>query len=539
MGLNSYADAVQGVDDLRDAGADVIVDDVYYFSEPMFQDAQWAQAIADVVNNSGVTYTTLAGNFATNAYEASFVSNSNITIAGTSYAALDFNTGSGTDTTQTINVPLNQTFRLSLQWNQPYDSISPSSAGAATDLNIYILDASGNVVASSENSNVGGDPSEFISYQNTSGNTALRVVITKASGSGTPNPSRLKYILFNNNVTINEYDNDAGTVYGHQNAASAITVAAAPAAAPAAPETFSSRGRTDIYLNTNGTVKSTPEVRNKPEITAPDAVSTTVAGFATFTGTSAAAPHAAGAAALMYEARFDGYGTFPSPSRVKTDLQGAALDITTGAQTATGFDRASGSGLIRADRSVARILMDYDSGTDKLTIRGTPNNDTLTTSVSSGNVTVTLNSTPVVYSYSLVSSLDVDVGAGNDNVNLGTTFGKPATLSGGRNNDTLIGGIANDILGGGSADAGVDNLRGGAGDDLLEGYGGNDLLTGDSGADRLFGNDGDDILDAGDSELDVSIAGGAGADSAYYDVPPPTGINETGLLVSITTGYPV
>src|SRR5207247_6948277 len=45
----------------RTAGAHIIVYDVYYFVEPMFQDGPVSVAIADVVN-SGASYFTSAGN---------------------------------------------------------------------------------------------------------------------------------------------------------------------------------------------------------------------------------------------------------------------------------------------------------------------------------------------------------------------------------------------------------------------------------------------------------------------------------------------
>ena len=84
----------------------------------------------------------------------------------------------------------------------------------------------------------------------------------------------------------------------------ALAVAAVPANDPGTndPEDFSSRGPLRRLFAANGTRLGAPEVRPKPEIAAADGVSTTVPGFATFFGTSAAAPHAAAIAALMKSA---------------------------------------------------------------------------------------------------------------------------------------------------------------------------------------------------------------------------------------------
>jgi uncharacterized repeat protein (TIGR01451 family) len=68
-------------------------------------------------------------------------------------------------------------------------------------------------------------------------------------------------------------------------------------------------------------------------------------GFPNFFGTSAAAPHAAGVAALMLELRPD-----LSPARIAAILSETAIDM-----ESPGYDQFSGAGLIQADRALAQL----------------------------------------------------------------------------------------------------------------------------------------------------------------------------------------
>src|SRR5665811_111543 len=56
--LYTFADNIRN---LRTWGADIIVDDVFYYEEPLFQDGPVAVAISDVVD-LGAMYFTSAGN---------------------------------------------------------------------------------------------------------------------------------------------------------------------------------------------------------------------------------------------------------------------------------------------------------------------------------------------------------------------------------------------------------------------------------------------------------------------------------------------
>ncbi len=87
-----------------------------------------------------------------------------------------------------------------------------------------------------------------------------------------------------------------------------------------------------------------------------------------------------------------------------------------------------------------------------------------------------------------------------------------ATLDGGDGDDALQGGDGNDSLRGG---AGNDTIHGGAGADRLEGGDGADELYGDAGADTLVGGHGDDVIYGG-ADAD-SIDGNRGQDELHGD----------------------
>lgn len=117
-----------------------------------------------------------------------------------------------------------------------------------------------------------------------------------------------------------------------------------------------------------------------------------------------------------------------------------------------------------------------------------------------------------------VNTLSARGGTGAGSVYTGSARffagGQGDTLRGGLGDDLLVGGAGNDALEGRE---GNDVLDGGAGNDTLQGAGGNDELIGGPGADTFSGSDGDDVMRANDDEDDVSINGGPGTDTAYYE----------------------
>jgi hypothetical protein len=353
---------------LRDAGAAVIVDDAIYLAEPMFQDGVVAQAVDDVVA-SGVAYFSAAGNSARKGYEHAFVPGTFLP-AGT--FGSDFQGGTphnfGGTTMQRITGPGGSSFTLVLQWDSPFFSVGNGSPGTSNDVDAYLLASNGLggffVVSSATTNNLGGDPVELLAGAcGFPGPCVGFIMIVNHSGA---NPGRLKYVLYTAGGTATLSPAiSSGTIYGHANAEGAVAVGAANYKTPTTLETFSSGGTTPVLFDPSGTPISDPR-QFKPEIVAPDGADTTFfgvdtdgTGFPNFFGTSAAAPHAAGVAALLLQA---------VPGLAPDDLR---MTLRTTAQNMgpAGFDINTGFGLIHADSALNALhVFSITSGPT-----GTPN----------------------------------------------------------------------------------------------------------------------------------------------------------------------
>ncbi len=363
---STEVDFANGILALAGAGADIIVDDIIYLEEPMFQDGVIAQAV-DTVEAGGIPYFSSAGNSDRNSYESAFVdSGISLEVDGQPRGMLhDFDPTAGVDPLQSIYVPFFSGFLMSFQWDQPFFSVS-GGAGATNDLDIYLTSPDGtSVYAQSVTRNIGGDPVEVLQFTNNVdflGQFSLLI-----ANYGGPDPGLMKFVSFDTGfspVTLNEYNTDSSTTFGHANAAGAEAVGAAfygdtPAFGQDPPllESFSSAGGTPILFDTAGNRLATPEIREKPGIVAPDGTNTSFFpqgndtdgdGYPNFYGTSAAAPHAAAVAALMLQ-----LNPSLSPADVYSTLESTAIDM-----DVAGFDFNTGYGLIQADVALANIPSD-------------------------------------------------------------------------------------------------------------------------------------------------------------------------------------
>jgi len=351
--------------ELADDGADVIVDDIFYFAEPFFQDGVIAQAV-DQAAAQGVPYFSAAGNAARQSYAST--SFPTITVnQNDDTPVYDFDPSTSTDTFQTVTVPVDGDVTLSFQWDDPFFSVTGDTSFAAdTDIDIYLLDkqASDTLSASTLSNIAFGDPVEVFAFSNGGGvdadsntvpDTTFQIKIEKFAG---PDPGRIKY-FWSGAMTVEEYDTESPTSVGHSIAGGGAGVAAAfyqntPefGTSPPQPEGFTSLGGVPILFNVDGTRKSSPEIRDQPRVTAPDGTNTTffIPGedpegdsFPNFFGTSAAAPHAAAVAALQLQAN-----PGQSPTDVYNGLANGAVDMT----STSGFDFLTGAGLIDASQTI-------------------------------------------------------------------------------------------------------------------------------------------------------------------------------------------
>ena len=342
---------------LRAAGADVIVDDVAYFAEGVFQDDDVAAAV-DAVVADGALYFSAAGNEGNLDDGTSGVWEGDFAASGSTFGgapAHDFGGGVfGNEITQ------DSPFAFSLHWSDPL-------AASGNDYDLYLTNKRGNVIiaASTDVQNGNDDPLELISSSGVN-DAGRKLVVTNASGAG----RFLHLSAMRGQLAIAT----AGQTSGHSAARGAVSVAAVDVRGAGGAggvfdgsepvESYSSDGPRRVFYEADGTA-ITPgdfsatggELRQKPDLSAADCVSTASPGFAVFCGTSAAAPHAAAVAALLLQLRG---GSGVPPDEIRGALAATALDI-----EAVGVDRDSGAGIadaLAAAEALART--ECDDGLD-------------------------------------------------------------------------------------------------------------------------------------------------------------------------------
>jgi subtilisin family serine protease len=338
----------------------VIVDDIIYFAEAMYQDDLVAQA-ANYANDMGVPYFSAAGNFARGSWEGPWKEG-----FGPFGPTLDFTDGEGGEALS-LQVRANRDSTIILQWSDP-TAYASGLPGPKTDLDLY-LEIDGDLAGFSIDANQ-YRPLEFVFLDE--GNT-YDIFIERFSG---PPPEFIKMIFFGDVERVSSNGDprtiSAGTTFGHANAEGVIGVGAAAyintpgfGVSPAIPERYTAAGGVPILFDLQGERLDKEQVRQTPAFTAPDGTCTNFFGgldvFDTgvsacynFFGTSAAAPNAAAVAALMLQVQ---------PRLQPDDIRGILvrtaedMDDPSTAWFDHGFDLTTGSGFLNALYAVGETAL--------------------------------------------------------------------------------------------------------------------------------------------------------------------------------------
>jgi hypothetical protein len=501
-GQVGFADNIRRLADPRGrCGADVIVDDVHYFAEPMFSDGIVGDAV-DEVAARGVHYFSSAGNGSDQqSYAAPLrivspqnaTAGTNIKLAGVDPALYsggfqDFDPGSGTDIAQ--NMSARGLSIMSFQWDDPFDPNGPdlgdplvsasgeltageeeddytfqgtggqtilavvdgvpsgstdvvielrdaagnvlvgpidtgtspeqivatlpadgtytlavmpfedatgpytvdvrpvlSETRTTTDLNVLLFNANGNFLGAFADMNrISGQPLEVPAFVF---NGPMQLVISKAGTGG--NATQIRYGMFDE-LQYDEYNAPfSPSVFGHSLARGATAVAAYDPFRPLLPEEFTSvGGDLPVYWDSQGNPYRRPSIRRVPQVAATNGGNTTFFvsdtpadpdSLPNFFGTSASAPHAAGIAALMLDARGGPRSMGPGALRARLEdstfrhdldqqhASGGGGGLSISADGDQGNENATTPGAMD-DRSFFRVSYDGPGSVVRLTFDG-------------------------------------------------------------------------------------------------------------------------------------------------------------------------
>ncbi len=344
-------------------GCNIIIDDVGYFDEAVFQDGTVAKAV-DAVTAAGALYFSAAGNSGSlvkgtsGVYEGDYDSTGSGAFSGGSKAGTIHNFGTPTSPVNgDIIKSIGEAYNLT--WSDAYGA-------SGNDYDLFYVNSAGTVKSSSTNVQSGTqNPYESLGVSSLSSGDRLVVFKTKTAAVRA-------FHLNTNRGTLTVATN--GQTSGHACAASAFCMAATPAATafttgyPTGPypglfvstdkvEPFSSDGPRQIFYNSTGAAitpgnflfgTSGGTSLAKPDLTAADGVSTTFSsatGLNPFFGTSCSGPHAGAIAALLLSAN-------PSltTTQMRTVLTSSALDI-----EGAGYEYNSGYGIVQAIQAVSYL----------------------------------------------------------------------------------------------------------------------------------------------------------------------------------------
>ena len=294
---------------------DYVLDQMLYLDQ---MKNQWDNTINNVVSN-GVTWAQSAGNDGQKKWIGAFTDSDNNRF-------LNFSPTENWNEIDVLTVSSGDYLYILMTWDLDH------AGSTYDDYDLFIADNDGNTACSSTKSqSIFPFGMEACAFQVNPDRTYAAYVYRYQG-----NFQDIGLLLGHDKFPNFKYPTPSGTVIlgppAHN--PNVITVGAVPYYLPNIIEPYSSQGP-----NADGIIK--------PDLVAPDCVST-VSWSGLFRGTSAAAPHVAGASALVKQAY-----PYWSPSQIKSYFEANALDL-----GASGKDNVFGSGLVQLPsdlRVTARI----------------------------------------------------------------------------------------------------------------------------------------------------------------------------------------
>lgn len=331
---------IEAINNLKDAGCDIIVDDICWVYEPFFDDGIIASHISTLTDD--LVYISSAGN------SGGFDNSAHYQGEYYEYGSTgwhDFSSGTSQYTELYAQIPSGGELWTILQWDDPFAN---SVGNSTNDYDLYLFD-----VTDEENpefldysmdsqEGAGYAPLEYIYYVNNTG-TALDVAVSVIKAEPEHEGRTLEiYMYTRGSGTYISPENikNEDSIFGHPAVEDVIAVGAVNQSTPEQIASYSSRGPVTMRGGTT---------RSKPDVVGIDGVSVTGAGIfpSTFFGTSAAAPHVAAMAALIKS-----YFPTAAPEEIRSMIFETAFDLGD-----LGYDYVYGKG--RAD--ALNIFDAYDN----------------------------------------------------------------------------------------------------------------------------------------------------------------------------------
>jgi hypothetical protein len=366
----SNDEMVESIRLLREAGVDIIVDDVGLDDDLFFERGSASVAVEEAVD-AGILYLAAAGNYgevgAADRPSAGFPISSWSTLeyrptecpaavaekAGVPVDCLDFDSGDGVDPELTATLPPNTAVPFAFYWGEPSDAVTTQFGLAVTD------PAAGET--GFEWAEEGGAPRMRAGVTNLGDDEpdaqGISIVRRLDEAAGVPPVA----ILFDGNshnelVDLEHFrstttDTVGSSLVGHQADPSTIAVAAVDAGTLGL-ETYSSAGPSVTLFGV-----PSPTVAPGPAVAGLDAlpISFPLGGGSslTFRGTSAAAPTVAAVAALVKQA-----DPAAGPAELRAALEASARPdaFSSPWDASLPASRFSGAGLVDAVGAVAAVL---------------------------------------------------------------------------------------------------------------------------------------------------------------------------------------